>query len=260
MTVRTLLIDLETTPITVHTWGLRDLSVGLNQIIEHPQIMGVGWRWYEQRHATYTPYRTGDTLEVDNREAMLREAWRLLDAADVVVHYNGDRFDIPWLYGEFAKEGLTPPSPFKSLDLYKVAKKNFRLPSHKLAYVSEHLGLNGKLDTGGHMLWRRVMDGDAKAQKKMAAYCRRDVDLLGDLLDKMRPWLPATINFALLEGVEELACQKCGRKEHLRPKGTAYTASRAYPQYLCCPQRGGCGGWTRDARSLGGTRGAGVVR
>lgn len=254
MSARVLLTDIETTPITVHTWSLRDLNVGLNQIIEHPRILGVGWKWYGQSATRYA-----SEMQL-GRAGMLAEVHEQLDKADVVVHYNGDRFDIPWVQGEFAREGLTPPSPFKSVDLYKVAKKNFRFPSHKLQYVSTALGLEGKYETGGHDLWRRVMDGDEVADRKMGRYCRQDVRLLEPLLDKMTPWLPNTVNMALLNGVEGLACQKCGRPEFLRPKGTAYTATRAYPQYVCEPKRGGCGGWTRDTRSIGGTKTAGVVR
>jgi DNA-directed RNA polymerase subunit RPC12/RpoP len=80
------------------------------------------------------------------------------------------------------------------------------------------------------------------------------VELLGPLLEKLRPWLPATVNFALYNG-EELACQKCG-SDDLESRGTAYTATRAYPQFRCRA----CGGWTRDSRSEMGTRAAGVAR
>lgn len=254
MTAKVLYTDLETSPIVAHIWGLRDLNVGINQIVQDPEIIGQGYKWAGTRGARYV-----STWDDGGRSAMLNNAWRLLDEADVVVHYNGDRFDIPWLNGEFARVGLTPPSPFKSIDLYKVVRKNFRFPSYKLDYVAHALLGQRKLATGGHQLWVDCLNGDEKARAKMARYCRRDTALLEPLLEFLRPWLGAQVNFALYEGAE-LACQKCGKADALRPKGTAYTATMAYPQYLCDTKRGGCGGWSRDKKSAFSTAGAGVQR
>lgn len=247
-----LYLDIETTPALAYTWGLWDQNVALSQVVSDPRVMGFGWKFDQDRTQWIAEWDDG------GRDAMLAKAWELLDDASVVVHYNGDRFDLPWLNGEFARVGLTPPSAYKSVDLYKIAKKNFRLLSYKLAYVSEALGLNSKLDTGGFKLWVECMEGDEKSRRKMGRYCIRDVDLLPPMLEKLRPYLPNAINWALLAGVEELACRKCGRGEYLTPKGTAYTAERAYPQWWCNPGHGGCGGWTRDKRHIGDTRGRGV--
>lgn len=249
MSARTLFWDIECTPIVAHIWGLRDLNVGLNQIIEKPRIFGFAAAWEGQSPKWYAEWDEGGRL------GMLQKAHELMDEAEVVVSYNGAGFDTKWLNAELVAEAIAPPSPFKHVDLYKVAKANFRLPSFKLQAVSTHVGLSGKLDTGGHRLWIDCINGDEKARAKMARYCRRDVALLPELMDKLRPWLPNTVNFALLNGIEGLACQKCASTD-LESRGTAYTASRAYPQYRCRD----CGGWTRDSRSVGGTKAAGVPR
>lgn len=249
MTAKVLCWDIECTPIVAHVWGLRDQNIALNQVIEQPRMFGFAAAWLGQSPRWYAEWDEG------GRRGMLQKAHDLMSEADVVVSFNGTSFDTKWLNSELAHEGFTPPAPFRELDLYKVARKNFRLPSYKLQHVSTHLGLEGKLSTGGHQLWIDCMNGDEKARRRMARYCRRDVSLLPELLERMRPWLPATINFALLEGHEDLACQKCGGI-NLESRGTAYTATRAYPQYRCRA----CGGWTRDSRSLGSTRGAGVAR
>lgn len=255
MTARILLLDIETKPITAHIWSLRDLHVGINQIVDQPRVIGVGYGWHGKPGVKYAdatgPLGYDEELAFD----MLCEVHAALDEADVLVTWNGDRFDVGWLNAEFIRVGLTPPSPYKSLDLYKVARKHFsRLPSLKLQYFSTYLGLEGKHDTGGHSLWMRVLDGDPKARSKMARYCRQDTRLLGDLLEKMRPWLPATINFALLDGHEELHCSKCS-SDNLESRGVAWTATAGYPQYRCRD----CGGWTRDRRSVTTTRGSGVA-
>ncbi len=257
MTARVLYLDLETSPILVHSWSLRDLSVGLNQVIADPEIIGVAYRWGDQRRASYV-----SKWDDGGRTGMLEFAHDLLDQSDLVIGWNSQGFDVLWLNGEFVKAGLTPPSPFKNIDLYRIARKNFRWPSYKLQYAAQTLLGSTKLSTGGHQLWVDCLNGDEKARAKMARYARRDVDLLPPLFEKLRPWMGAQINFALYEGgeAEELACQKCGSAEALRPKGTAYTAQRAYPQYLCDTARGGCGGWTRDSKSSWSVAGAGSQR
>jgi hypothetical protein len=246
MSARILYLDCETSPVVVHAWGLRDLSVGLNQIVSDPEMIGFGYKQGNQRT------RYASTWDEGGRKAMLTKVYELLDWCDVAVHYNGNSFDIPWIMGELARDGFTPPSPFKNIDLYRVSRR-FRFPSHKLQYVSTALGLNPKLETGGHGLWMACLNGDEKARRRMARYCINDVDLLPPLLEKMRPWLPASVNMALLHGVEGLACQKCGGT-NLKSRGVAYTASFAFPQFRCED----CGGWTRDRRSVGSTRGAGL--
>jgi hypothetical protein len=256
MTAKILHLDIESAPTVAHVWSLRDLHVGLNQIVADPYIIGIGHMWDGDKTPHYL-----STWDRGGRIGMLKKFWALLDEADVICHYNGDGFDTPWIQGEFMREGMTPPSPFKSIDLYKVFKKNARFVSHKLDYVAGAILGERKIATGGHGLWVRCINGDPKARRDMARYCKQDVALLPPLLKHARPWLPAAINFALYESESgELACQKCGKAEFLRPKGIAYTATMGYPQYLCDTKRGGCGGWSRDKKSAFTTAGAGVVR
>ena len=51
------------------------------------------------------------------REDMLLGIRDLLDEA--VVTYNGDRFDLPKMMGEFALAGIKPPAPVTSIDVLK---------------------------------------------------------------------------------------------------------------------------------------------
>jgi hypothetical protein len=256
MSARILYLDVECAPTVAHVWSLRDLNVGLSQIVSDPYLIGVGYMWDGDRAPRYL-----STWAKGGRLAMLRALWALLDEADVIVHYNGDNFDTPWIQGELMREGFTPPSPFKSVDLYKVFKKNARFVSHKLDYVAGAILGKHKIATGGHGLWARCINGDARARRDMARYCKQDVALLPPLLKHARPWLGNQVNFALWsEQGAELACQKCGESQYLVAKGTAYTANRAYPQVWCKPAKGGCGGWTRDSKSSWSIPSVGVQR
>jgi len=189
MSARILLLDIETAPITAHVWGLRDQFVSLNQIRSQPRVIGFGAKWYGEKGAVkfYSEYHGDRPGTEAKHHDMVAKAWELLNDADLVVHYNGTSFDIPHLNSEFAQAGHSPPAPFKNIDLYRVARRAFRLPSYKLEYVSRWLGIGGKLPHTGHQLWVDCLEGDdaqkAKAWKLMARYCKQDVALLGPLYE-----------------------------------------------------------------------------
>lgn len=254
MSARILLADIETSYTVARIWSLRDLNVGINQIKEDPRMIAIGAQWYGEKSVRFfSEYH-------HTRKEMLEQTHELLTEADVVVTYNGDRFDLKWWNGEFFREGITPPSPFKSLDLYKVGGKNFRFVSHKLQYVSTAAGLEGKLSHTGFQLWIDCLEGDEETRRRawglMQRYCKQDVRLLGPLLDRMRPWITGAINFAIYEPNDgRPRCQKCGAVSLTR-QGWAVTTSGRFQQYQCQA----CGGWTRDTRSVERVSTTGVAR
>lgn len=243
---RILLTDLETSPALLAGWGLHNQNFGLNQIIEDPRILMVGYKWYGGGPArSVTEYHHG-------REAMLAKARDLLDEADVVGTYNGASFDEPWLLGEFARAGLEAPSPWKTLDYYKIGKKSFRFISHKLQYLSEALLADSKVSTGGFQLWRDCLwnddeDSKRKAWNKMRRYCNHDVDLLEPLHDTLRPYFPANLNIAVLSGNFAEVCPVC-ESDHVQRRGSAVTGTRRYPRFQCQ----GCGKWFKGNKMLEG--------
>lgn len=253
MTARILYLDIETAPTVADVWSLRDLSVGINQIKVHPRVIGIGYMWAgEKRPKFISEYH-------QSHDEMVERARALLDEADAMCGYNSQGFDAKHLNAELVEAGLTPPSPYKHLDLYRVVRANFRWPSYKLQYVSQRLDLGSKIATGGHGLWTDCLGDDEERKRKawnlMRRYCIQDVALLPVLHERLLPWLGNGFNPALYSATDELACQKCGGAD-LEARGTAYTAQRAYPQFRCRS----CGGWTRDSKSAWAVPTSGVAR
>lgn len=233
--MKVLLLDIETAPHRVYAWGLWDQNIALNQIEEPGYTMCWAAKWLGKKSI----YFKG--LNKHSKKEMVQGIYDLVDEADVVVHYNGTKFDMPTLNQEFALLGLSKPAPYKQVDLLRTVRKQFRLPSNKLSYVSRYLGLGEKETHKGMALWRECMAGDAKAWRAMERYNKQDVRLLEQMYDKLRPWIDGHPNVALYDGSETVRCPRCGG-ENLQKRGYAYTPTMQYQQYRCSD----CGAWSRE--------------
>jgi DNA polymerase elongation subunit (family B) len=234
---RILILDIETTPSLGYVYSLWRQNVGVNQIERVGEMVCMAWKWYGEKKVYFTSEWT------DGRQGMLDTIWELLDEADVVVHYNGKRFDMPTINREFWHADMLPPSPYQQVDLYQVAKSKFRFLSNKLDFVAADGNLGHKMDTGGFELWLGVIRRQAAAQDKMRKYNRRDVTLTEALYVKMLPWITNHPHVGLIDG-DPGACDRCGGHS-FQSRGYAYTRLGMYHRYRC----NDCGGWTRIGRS-----------
>lgn len=238
---RILSLDIETSPIVAHAWSLFKTTIGINQILIPPRTICFAAKFMDERKVHfYSEFHHG-------RDEMIQAAHDLISEADVLMHYNGDGFDLPNLNKEFLLAGHAPPAPYKSIDLLKVFRKNFRFPSNKLAFVSEQLELAGKLKHEGHELWIKCLNGDPKAWAQMKRYNVQDVRLLEEVYDKIRPWIKSHPHFGLYTGDLE-CCPTCGGDNRQR-RGFAYTGVGKFQQYAC----NGCGSWYRGNKRIEGT-------
>ncbi len=239
--VKILCIDIETSPNLAHVWGLWQQNVSLGQLRASTEMICFASKWLGQKKVDfYSTFHNG-------RQEMVERAHALLDEADVVMGYNSKSFDVKHLNREFLEAGLKPPSPYKQIDLMLAVKKNFRLPSNKLQYVSTLLGLAGKVSHEGHELWVKCLAGDEAAWKRMAKYNRQDVVLLEEVYEHLQPWIGDHPNVALHEEGGTPVCPRCG-SEDLRKQGFRYTTVSKFQQYQCRK----CGGWTSSGKRVEG--------
>lgn len=242
--MKTLCIDIETTPNLAHVWGLWDQNIGLNQLLIPGEMLCFAAKWLGEPRMYFGRQHAldGDKTEMNGL------AHRLLDEADVVMHFNGKRFDEPWLNTEFALMGWKPPSPFQRIDLLTAVKSRFKLPSNKLDYALKAFGLEGKKKHEGHELWIKCMNWDDAAWRRMAAYNKRDVRALEDLYYRILPWIPNHPNVGLYEedpGAVDM-CPAC-TSTNLKMQGHRFTAVGKYQRYQC----GDCGKWSSSGKRVG---------
>jgi uncharacterized protein YprB with RNaseH-like and TPR domain len=180
--MKTLYLDIETTPIKAYVWGLWDQNVSIDQIIEPTTMLCFGARWGGTKKVIFK------SVHHDGYRVMLEELHALMEEADVLVGWNSAAFDHKHINREFLENGIMPPSPVKDLDLMSVVKANFQFPSNKLDYVAQKLGVGAKVKHSGFKLWINCMAGDPKAWVEMKKYQIQDVNLLIDLYDILLPW------------------------------------------------------------------------
>jgi uncharacterized protein YprB with RNaseH-like and TPR domain len=184
--MKILMLDIETTPLQVYTWGLWDQNIGINQIIKSTEMMCFGAKWLGQKSVTFK------SVHHDGKKAMLEELHTLMEEADALVGWNSAAFDHKHINREFLENEMTPPSPTKDLDLMTIVKANFQFPSNKLDYVAQKLGVGSKVKHSGFELWIKCMAGDDKAWREMKKYQIQDVQLLDSLYDILLPWFPGS--------------------------------------------------------------------
>lgn len=227
-------IDIETRPALVYTWGVYDVNIGYEQIVEPGGIICFAAKWVGEK-AKNTVFYSEWT---HSRYEMLKAARDLLNEADAVLSFNGIKFDLPKLNGEFVLEGLTPAGPVTHIDVLKTVRK-FGLIMNKLAFVGPLLGVGEKIKHEGFSLWVKVMAGDPKAQNKMRKYNIQDVVLLEKLYNRIKPFI---VDHPHL-GDEAHECGSCG-SDHLQKRG--YRRSKYFKtERLQCVS---CGAWQTGKR------------
>ena len=235
--MRTLIVDIETSPNTVHVWGLYEQDIALNQIVESSYILCWAAKWLGEKGPVMFE-RTKNPAKGSSR-GMIRKIHTLLGEADSVIHYNGTKFDIPTLNKEFILHHLPQPAPYKQMDMLRAARAQFKFTSHKLDYVAHALGLGKKTVHEGHMLWVKCMADDPDAWKRMEKYNKNDVTLLEKVYYRLLPWMKTHTNLSLYDK-EGRVCPNCGQ-ENFQRRGVAFTASGRYQRYQCRE----CASWFR---------------
>ena len=236
MSPRILTFDVETFPALVYTFSLWSKYTPIEAIKEPDYMACFAAKWLGE---------TGVQFYRHDQHDLGLALFNLLDEADVVVTWNGDKFDIPWANRVIKESVGTPPSPFVSVDLIKTQKRIKHL-SMKLDYASETSFKQRKLKHEGLGLWLKCMAGDPKAWAKFERYNKRDVVLTEKHFVDLRPWInnfPSLVAFE--DDAGERLCPRCLKNALVRRGDFTTKAGLVYQRY-CCKS---CGGWTKAKRS-----------
>lgn len=235
--LKILLLDIETAPKRAYVWGLWKQNVAPKQLISDWFMLTWSAKWYHD-DVVYGDRLYADEAIDENDNRILHKLYNLMDEADVVIGHNGDKFDVPSINTRFVVNGINPPSPYRTVDTLKIAKRHFKFSSNRLDYLGEVLGVGRKIDTGGFELWEKCMKGDSKALDDMLTYNKQDVILLQDVYDKLKPFCSIHPSHAATHS--GLSCPKCG-SHSVQKRGYAYTNISRFQRFVC----NDCGSWSR---------------
>ena len=238
-----LLLDIETAPSLVYTWGQWNTNVIATK--EDWYILSFAYKWFNEKPIEFIHNRGRK-----NDKPIVKKLHALYDKADIIIAHNGDRFDTAKANTRFLRWGLGPPSPYQSIDTLKEVRRNFNHYSNALNELGRYHQLGVKEKHTGIQLWLDVMAGDEKAMADMERYNKRDVALLEDVYKILRPWMgtPGKKGHPNLgHWAEGLVCVNCG-SDRLIKRGFHRTSASVF-QTLQCKE---CGHYSRSKTREGG--------
>lgn len=216
-------------------------------VIEWPRTICAAWRWYGTKRTEFASEWD------DGRDEMLQRIWDAYDRAELLYGHNVAGFDTKNLNAEWLTLGLSAPSPFKTLDTLKEARKTFGFESNTLASLTQRLGIATKTDKYNVEMARAAVAGDKTQQRKIRAYNVGDIDASEAFVDRLRGWIPGHPHNVVGTIDDRPTCNQCWGDNLVRT-GTKLAQQIVYVLYRCQDCGGNVQG-TRHSRAAV-TRGA----
>lgn len=224
--------DIEATSLTAN-WGTV-LCVGLKTVGKRKvDVLSV---------ADYPAYRTDTTNDKD----LVRAVRDRLADADAWVTWYGKGYDVPMLNTRLLYHGLAPLPPIPHIDCWQTARHRLKLTSNRLNAVQGFFGLKTAKSPVEGTTWVKAIAGNRSALRYIEEHCRKDVLVLEEAYEKIKPLIDNHPNLNFLKGRTN-RCPNCNSKK-LSPDRRIVSGQSVYQLYKC----GGCGKWPR--RSLGSFR------
>lgn len=231
---RILFYDMETAPLQAWIWSPGKQYVGHKQLVKgHSRygIICITYCWNDGKPAQSIDwgFHEQDTNNV------VAEFDKILKTADHVIGKNNNRFDDKMLNAARMFAGLPgyPEWMKYTDDLEKQMRRYFRLPSQSLDYISNQLGLGGKISMQMQD-WIDIVEKNRygpKALKKMINYGKKDVVDTRTLWNRLCEHFEVKLNQAVFNDVLN-ACKRCASTD-IAPNGSRVSGGVKYKLFTC---------------------------
>ncbi len=220
--------DVECTPMINYTWNLYPSYISHDAVIQDWTLICGCWKELgEDKVHSIAIKDVGDDFEV---VSTLRDT---LASADVIIHHNGDKFDMKKLNTRLIYHNLPPLPKITTIDTVKEYRKVAAFSSNKLDYLSTYLTGSGKLHTE-FSLWTRIMAGDKKAVKEMVEYNKVDVQKTEEIYERIVPYMKNPPHMGAMMGHDKnLSCKACG-STNVKLNGIRHSAAGVKKQEVQC--------------------------
>ena len=207
-----LLLDVETLPGEYYLWNPKQEYAQPEMQIKDWSISCWAAKWLFEAEVM------GEVVspkEAENRQdgRILEKIWKLVDEADIVVHHNGVRFDMPVLNTRWITNGYKPPQKYLNVDTYQTARSKFRFSYKRLDELAQKFGIGKKLEMHFDD-WRGCLEGDTASRKEylehQLIYCKNDIaPLLEDVYLYLLPWMDGHPNMNVFSENDTEICRNC---------------------------------------------------
>ncbi len=168
---------------------------------------------------------------------------RLLDADCWIAHF-GRWFDTVFINSRLLYHGLpTLPPNFPLIDTWKTCKNQLKLRNNRLATLQDFLRLENSKNAIKPEQWLRALAGHKRSLAYIVEHCRRDVEVLAEVYERLKPLITDHPNKSLAG--QNGDCPICGEAK-LQRRGYHRTRTRQYQRFHCQA----CGAWSKGAKPL----------
>jgi len=231
---KVMVYDIETSRIKADIWWSGKQYIRHEQLRTEPQIISIAWKWVGNDEVYYL---TWDKNHSDKK--MVADFLKEYNKASMIIGQNNNSFDNKWINTRAAKHKLHVDRYVKSFDIYRMAKRYFRLPSYSMAYMAKYFGLTLKQSHEGLHMWDMIEYGNKDEQKeyltKMVDYNKGDIVTTEELYMTLKPYFGSVTNNAVKQGLPKWACPVSGSTE-IKLLKTIFTEQGTVQRILFCEE------------------------
>lgn len=203
-------------------------------------MLSFGYKWLGDKYPTVLSimdYKGWKNDPTDDSK-LARDAYKILEQADMFVTYFGKGFDVKYLNAKMLEHGLPIIPNTAHVDLFYTVKANLALSRKSLGNVGYFLGLNAEKTPVEGRIWKKAMVGDQDSIRYVIEHNAADVDLLEEAYLKLRPLVRQHPRVSTID-----ECRACG-SDKVQRRGYSVSVLRG-PQYrIKCTE---CGHWETRA-------------
>lgn len=148
-------------------------------------IIAIGWKWLDDPEVHVW---TGSPRNDRPLVARFLKVW---NQADILVAFNGIRFDRPYFYTKLLEHGLEIPPNTPFVDPYFAAKSNMATSRKSLDTLARFLDLDVQKTPVTGKAWKAATHGSGAERREalgyIAEHCRLDVLVLEQVYLALRP-------------------------------------------------------------------------
>lgn len=242
--LKIVLWDIETSGIITTSWNLYPEYISHENMLQDWFIISTAWKELgSDKVHTVSLLDDPKRFKKDNTDDyhVIKTVRDMLEDVDILVHHNGDKFDLKAFTWRLIYHGLPPLPKMVTVDTLKEIKKISRATSNRLDFLATTLVGAGKQEPPKGT-WLRALKGDRSAIKDMVKYNKIDVDILEGLYTYLRPYMATHPHVGVLLGNDKaLSCTKCGSTK-LKRNGVRVSAAGVKKQECQCQK---CGSYQR---------------